>query len=88
MPGAGAVDDRRFPDLHRHVLERAVEEEGEEGYPEPDVGDQDRPKRQVRLVQPLSRVVGQAEGFEQLVHGPAFGLKQEPEDDPGHDQRQ
>ena len=88
LPGAGAVDDGRFLDLHRHVLERAVEQEGEEGHPEPDVGDEDRPQGQVRVVQPLDRVVDQAEVHEQLVDGSTFGLEQEPEDDPGHDQRQ
>ena len=88
LPGAGAVDDRRFLDLHRHVLERAVEQEGEEGYPEPDVGDEDRPEGQVRVVQPLDRVVDEAEVHEHLVDGSTFGLEQEPEDDPGHDQRQ
>ena len=60
LPGAGPVDDRRLPDLHRHVLQRAVEQQGEERDPEPDVGDEDRPERQVRIVQPLDRLVGQA----------------------------
>ena len=75
LPGAGAVDHRRLLDLHRHVLERAVEQEREERDPEPDVGDEDRPERQMRVVQPLDRVVRQAEVHEQLVDRSTLGLE-------------
>ena len=69
-------------------MERAVEQEGEERHPEPDVRDEDRPQGQVRVVQPVDLTVGQADVTEQFVDGSAFDLEQEPEDDPRHDQRQ
>ena len=42
LPSAGTVDEGRFLDLYWHVLKSAVEQEREEGHPEPDVRDKYR----------------------------------------------
>ncbi len=58
------------------------------GTPSQMLAIEDRPERQLRVVQPLDRVVDEADVHQHLVDGSAFGLEQEPEDDPGDDQRQ
>src|SRR5581483_12082041 len=88
LPRSGAVDPGGLHQLWRDVLERAVQQHGEERHADPDVGDQYGQVGPARIDLEPDWLMHEMEIKQDLVDRAGLKLEQELEDDPGHQQRQ